>query len=185
MTVRCAGCGYEAAWHEQAAPHRCPLETADRNGRRGKWREPPPPGPASWSEVITRDIAARRAAEAAASAPVGPPRPPQVAARQPYGPAEVAGYQGRQAIGLGKLAASRGWRVRADYWRAGDGTESCAVRLRRADLRAVATWTRPPGKIGARSGWGADVAYGWRLGTLPARITHTDLERFIADENST
>lgn len=180
--MRCGACGYEAVWHEQAAPHRCPLETADRNGRRGKWREPPPPGPASWLEVIRHDRAARAAVELEAHAVAEPVGPPQVHARPPYGPGEFAGYQGRQAIGLGKLAATRGWQVEAAYWRAADGTEGCAVRLARADLRAVATWTRPPGKIGARSGWGADVAYGWRLGTLPARITHTDLERFVNEQ---
>lgn len=179
---RCAACGYEREpWHEFGTD-RCPPETADKNGRRGRFRPSPEPDLALWPEIIRRDVAARFAAiEAARVVHVPDPAlPPQVSARPPYGPGEFASYQGRQAAGLGRAASAAGWTVRAWYWRAADGTEGCAVSMSRGDLRAVATWTRPPGKLGGTSGWATDAAYGWRLGTMPATINTTDLGRIFS-----
>jgi hypothetical protein len=31
------------------------------------------------------------------------------------------------------------------------------------------------------SGWSAEAAYGWRIGTLPAAITHTQLLEVISE----
>ncbi len=130
------------------------------------------------------DCRARFAAMELARAPYVPDvvLPPQVRARPPYGRGEVACYQGKQAAGLGRAAAARGWSVGARYWRAHDGAEGCAVSLRRTDLAAVATWSRKAGNIGALSGWSADVAYGWRIGTMPARINHTNLVEMITND---
>jgi hypothetical protein len=67
--------------------------------------------------------------------------------------------------------------VEASYWRAHDGTEGCAVKLRKDDLYGVATWARPAGKIGTRAGWAADIAYAWRLDgkSMPVKVNHTQL----------
>lgn len=106
-------------------------------------------------------------------------RPPLIPARRPLGPAEIAGYQGKQAVGLGRAAAARGWLVEASYALEADGTEFCAVKLARGDLRAVATWTRPAGRQGGKSGWRAELAYGWQLGTMPVKLDVTKLETII------
>jgi hypothetical protein len=172
--THCGGCGYLARWHE-GPELRCPgLKTK-------RWQDPPPVDRSTWREILARDTAMRHAVYDARSAPHEPEiiLPPQVPARAPHGPGEIAGYQQRQALGLGRKAAASGWRVTAHYAMAADGAELSAVRLARDDLRAVATWRRAPGKVGSKSGWSADVAYGWRLGTMPAKINHTDLERFI------
>jgi hypothetical protein len=81
--------------------------------------------------------------------------PPLVSARLPAGPHEFADK--RQAGTLGRTAMALGWQVEPVYFRAHDGTEYSAVRLKRGSLRAVATWTRPPGE----SKWASDVAYAW------------------------
>jgi hypothetical protein len=175
----CAACGYGRHFHE-GDDLRCPAATADKNGRRGSWRDAPPPGPASWDEVIRRDIAERLGRELAerAKAREGalPPPPPIIPARPPAGPGEIAGYGGKQALGMGRKAAADGWAVAARYWMTHDRSEGCALMLRRGNLYAVATWTRKPGKAGTKSGWSADVAYGVQAGALPIKITHTYLE---------
>lgn len=178
--MRCAACGYGDELHEFGT-RRCPPETADKNGRRGRFRVPDPPDTRTWQQRIKDASAARAQAIEDARRPYVPEvvPPPQVPARAPQGPGEFAGYGGRQAVGLGKAAAAAGWRVAAFYARSHDGEEMCAVKLAKDDLRAVATWTRKAGNIGKASGWGADIAYGWRLGTMPARINHTDLEKII------
>lgn len=179
VTRRCAGCGYDVTTHDPDGT--CHASTADKNGRRGKFRDAPPDGPGDWREIMRRDYLARVAkyeAERAAYAPIVVP-PPQVPARPPAGPGEFAGYQGRQAVGLGRKAAAAGWAVEARYWRAHDGTEGCAVRMARDDLYAVATWSRKPGKQGSRSGWEADIAYGVRRGDAPVKLTHTQLEGVV------
>lgn len=181
MTVHCASCGYGPEWHERTGEHRCPPETADKNGRRGRWRTPDPPERLLWRDVMRRDWLARQAAHDAAYAPYEPEvvRPPLVPARAPQGPGELAGYGGRQALGLGRKAAAGGWAVEAHYWMTHDGTEGCAVRLTRDDLYAVATWSRKPGKVGSKSGWEAQDAYGVRRGDAPVKLTHTQLEGVI------
>jgi hypothetical protein len=178
--MSCATCGYHRDLHEPITL-KCPGEA------RGKFRDPPPIDTATYAQIIRRDVEARFAAIEAARAPYVPDvvLPPQVPARPPQGPGELARYGGKQALGLGRSGVDRGWAVDALYWRAHDGTEGCAVRLARDDLRAVATWTRKPGQIGKPSGWAADVAYGWRLGTMPIKINHTELERFVNDDDAT
>jgi hypothetical protein len=181
--IHCAGCGYPEDTHDPGT-RKCHPATGDKNGRRGTFRVPPPVDRSTWQEIVKRDVAARFAAIEAARAPYvppPPPRPPQVPARAPHGLGEVAGYQGRQAVGLGRAAIAAGWRVAAYYARGADGEEMSAVKLARGDLQAVAVWRRAAGNIGKRSGWSADVAFGWRIGTMPARINHTDLERLIND----
>lgn len=134
----------------------------------------------TWRQVIARDAARRKAAEAEAAQKrdVAPTPPPLIPARPPQSPLELAGYQGKQAIGLGRRAVAAGWQVGAAYWKAHDGTEGCAVTLAypAQGLRAVATWKRPAAKAGTMSGWGADVAYAWRQGEMPAQCNITDLE---------
>lgn len=180
MTVRCAGCGYAFETHDLGT-RRCHPATADKNGRRGTWREPPPVDRTPWHEIIARDSRARQAviddARRAYVPEVVPP--PRIPARPPRGPAELAGYQGKQAIGLGRRAAAAGWRVAAHYAMRHDGTEFCAVKMQRDDLYAVATWTRKPGNAGKTSGWAADIAYGVKAGTMPVKLTHTELERIF------
>lgn len=180
----CAGCGYaREPWHELGSL-KCPIETADKNGRRGKWRDPAPMDPyeANSAYVMRRDYLARMAAYDAAHAPYEPVvvPPPIVPARPPTGPGELAGYQGRQAVGLGRKAVAAGWLVEPWYWRAYDGTEGCAVKMLLGDLYAVATWERRPGQLGSKSGWSADLAYGVRRGDAPVRMTHTQLEGVVA-----
>jgi hypothetical protein len=110
-----------------------------------------------------------------------PHRPPQVRARSPLGPGEFAGYGGRQAVGLGRRGVLNGWGPTPLYWRSADGVEGCGVWLSKDPMRAVATWKRPAGKLGSKSGWGADIAYAWRTdsGTFPVKLTHTELEGLL------
>ncbi len=177
MIRRCAGCGYHSDVHE-VATRRCP-------GQSGKFREAAPDDPALWPEIIRRDTRARFAVMEAARVVYVPEvvAPPQVPARAPYGPGELASYQGRQAVGLGRAAAARGWAVSAHYWRSANGTEGCAVKIWRRDLRAVATWKRPPGQLGKASGWAGDVAYAWRAGGMPKQVKHTDLVEMITNDD--
>jgi len=181
--MRCGACGYFLDVHD-AITRKCPIETADKNGRRGAFRAPAPPAPPrTWRQIMHDDAAARAAAYDAAHRPYMPEpvRAPQVPARAPRGPAEIAGYQGKQAVGLGRRAVAAGWRAAAYYWRAHDGVEGCAVKLIRGDLFAVATWTRQGGRQGSGSGWKADIAYGVQAGEMPIKINHSDLERIISD----
>jgi hypothetical protein len=177
----CASCGYGPEWHEQTGEHRCPPETADKNGRRGKWRTPDPPVHLDYRAIMRRDWLARQAADAAAHVEYEPEvvPPPLIPARAPTGPTELASYQGRQALGMGRQAALAGWAVSAHYWKAYDGSEGCAVKMWRDDLYAVATWKRKPAKAGTKSGWEADIAYGVRRGDAPVKLTHTQLEGVI------
>lgn len=178
--MRCASCGYGAEWHELGT-QKCPIETADRNGRRGRWKDAPPIDHSDYRTIMRRDWLARQAAYEALHAPYVPVviPPPRIPARSPNGPHELAGYAGRQAIGLGRKAVAAGWRVTAHYAMRHDGEEFCAIKMQRADLFAVATWTRKPGKQGGKSGWEADIAYGVRRGDAPVKLTHTQLEGVI------
>jgi hypothetical protein len=102
-------------------------------------------------------------------------QPPRVRARAPQGPAEFADK--RQAGTLGRLALGRGWRAKAWYWQAADGTETCCLQLEREPLRAVVTWTRAPGV----ASWASGVAYGWRtdLERIPENVGHRRLSELI------
>jgi len=177
---RCGACGYDLSTHDPGGA--CHIATADKNGRRGKWKPAASDDRAPWHEIIRRDALKRAADYAAAHATYEPTviPPPRIPARAPRGPGEIAGYGGRQAVGLGKKAAAAGWRVAAYYAMRHDGEEFCAVKMARDDLFAVATWTRKPGNQGTKGGWGADIAYGVRRGDAPIKMTHTQLEGVIA-----
>jgi hypothetical protein len=176
--MHCAGCGYLFAFH-QVGTGRCPAD--EGFAKTASYRRPPPIDRTEWREIMRRDYRARVAAYEAAHAPYVPVvvPPPLVPARPPQGPHELASYQGRQAAGLGKRAAAAGWAVSAHYWQVHDGSEGCAVKMAKADLFAVATWKRKPGKQGSKSGWEADIAYGVRRGDAPVKLTHTQLEGVI------
>lgn len=153
-----------ALWHGKPCP-----------GRRSK---------ASGEWLLLRRGTYKQASPIATVGPTAPDDvalPPQVPARAPLTPGEYAGYGGRQAVGLGRAGVALGWLVTAHYWRAGDGTEGCAVKLSKGPLRAVATWGRSPGKQGSKSGWTADVAYAWRVDVrrAPTKVTHTELLELI------
>jgi len=172
-TQHCAGCGYLRVYHEG---DRCPgLKTKT-------FQVPPPIVETDWREILERDARVRAAALAARTAVALPsvPAQPRVPARPPLNHGEFARGQGRQALGLGRRAIEAGWDVSPWYWLAGDGTEGCAVKLAKDDLRAVATWQRPPGMLGSSKGWAADVAYAWRVGSMPVKVTHTRLGELIA-----
>lgn len=155
-----------------AAPGRWAIEY------RGDYRAPQPYDRTLWREILARDAAARHADAEEAERPWEPEEvaPPLVPARAPQSKAEFAAGKGKQARGLGRLAIDAGWQVEARYWKAGDGTEGSAVRLRKGPLRAVATWIRKPGKT-----WVADAAYGWMLGSgdIPAKLSITKLEGVV------
>lgn len=149
-----------------------------------RFKPPAPRDARTWDQILADDARRRREAVALAAAVRLPDavRAPQVPARPPGAAGEFASWQGKQAAGLGRRAAEAGWDAEARYWRAGDGSEGCAVRLRRADVRAVATWRRRAGQLGAESGWKADVAYLWREpsdGRFPTNVTHMELQEFI------
>lgn len=182
MTGRCGACGYFAETH--GIDGRCHPATADRNGRRGSWRPAPEPVPdVGWREIMSLEAAARRVESDAGRAAYEPPAPtpPQVPARRPAGPGEIAGAGTRkQATKLGRVAIDAGWIVEAVYWRAYDGTEGCALRLAGpGGVRAVATWARKPGNLGALTGWSADIAYAWRPGDMPAKVNHSQLDELL------
>jgi hypothetical protein len=171
--MNCARCGYLREFHDVAG--HCPgMKTA-------KWADPGPVDPALWREIMARDAAARlRAIEddkRTWQPPVVPP--PLIPARVPLSAAEYAGFRGKQAVGLGRKAIDRGWSVTPLYWMAGSGAEGCGVWILRNDLRALATWDRAAGLAGGKSGWRADIAYAWRTGAIPTKLTHTDLEAII------
>lgn len=166
--------------------HPCPGRRSTGEASRGKWlvlrqgnyKPPVPEAPRREWFGLSVPIVEPKTKEIVAPEPAGPPR---VAARPPLSPGEFAGYGGRQAVGLGRKAIGRGWDLSPWYWMAADGSEGCAIRLARGRLRAVVTWKRASGRAGEKSGWSADVAYGWTTdGTgFPVQITHTQLEGFI------
>jgi hypothetical protein len=168
--------------------HPCPGRRSTGETTAGKWLgvrqgkfkpQPEPERRRMWYGLSVPDLRPDEVVEQVVTGP------PQVAARPPVGPGEFAGYQGKQAVGLGRKATERGWDARGWYWRAFDGVEGCAVALRKGVLRAVATWTRAAGKQGGKSGWGADVAYGWRtdIPGFPMQLTHTQLEGLISEDS--
>lgn len=171
----CAGCGYDRVFHG-LGNLRCP------EAKTAKFREAVAEPRKEWLGLsVPLSPAELKARAAAADVPVVVSGPPQVPARPPLDPGEFAGYQRKQAVGLGRQAVAAGWDVRPLYWRSHDGTEGCGVWLVKGVMRAVATWQRKPGKLGAKSGWSADVAYAWRADVerFPTNLNHTDLERFI------
>lgn len=107
-------------------------------------------------------------------------QPPRVRARAPQGPAEFADK--RQAGTLGRLALGRGWRVKAWYWQAADGTETCCLQLEREPLRAVVTWHRVATEDAWQpASWASGVAYAWRtdLERIPENVGHRRLSELI------
>lgn len=203
--AHCARCGYLVQYHDIAK--RCPgLKT-------GRWQDADPIDRTTWREIMARDLAARIMAheldpekwrngtpeakrklflQATRIVTGAEPDPrtlqviegePMVPARPPRSPYEFAAYQGRQAAGLGRQAVAAGFQVAPIYWRAGDGSEGCAVKGRRAQTFAfVATWKRPAGRSGTTAGWGADIAYVWNPQDrthMPSKITHTQLEEML------
>lgn len=166
--------------------HPCPGRRSKSEANGGTWlvlrqgRFKPPPEPEvrrEWFGLLVPVIETepKRAAEPVVVLP------PEVPARPPQGPGEFAGYAGKQAVGLGRAAMDKGWELSPWYWRAGDGSEGCAVRLAKGPLRAVATWKRAAGKQGSKSGWSSDVAYAWRtdVDRFPSEVTLTQLEGLI------
>jgi hypothetical protein len=186
--MRCAGCGYPDAVHE-IGTLKCPQETADKNGRRGKFRAPEDVPRRDWHglSIPLTDAEIKAAVVRATGAAPVTTGPPQVPARPPLSPGEFAGGSGnKQATKLGRHAIAGEWSVVPLYWRAHDGAEGCGVWLARDDLRALATWKRPPGGVGKLTGWAADLAYAWRTGAgrAPTKLNHTDLERLISDSTT-
>lgn len=188
--IHCASCGYPRSTHDLGSL-RCHPATADRNGRRGTWKDPPPPDTALWPEIMARDAAAARAAIEAARRPYEPEAvpPPRVPARAPRGPDEFAtSNRGMSAAKLGRHAVAAGWLAEPWYWQEHDGKEGCAVKLAKGPLRAVALWSRPAAKTGGAAGWATEYAYAWRTDfpdRFPVKITITDLERFLDDDPET
>jgi len=182
--MHCASCGYPFRFHDLGT-NRCPIESADINGRRGTWRVPRPADPALYPEIMRRDAMARRAEDEEAKRPYEPPPPPQIAARAPQGPTEYAtSNRGMSAVKLGRLAMDAGWEVEPWYWKEHDGTEGCALRLAQGALRAVAVWSRTLANAGGATGWKAEYAYAWRadVARFPARLNITDLENLLNDQ---
>lgn len=181
---RCAACGYFEEFHDLGTL-KCPRETADVNGRRGTFREYVPERRFDWFGLSVpyskKQLDAMADAERLAEDVVT--GPPQVPARPPLCPGEIAGgKRNAAAIKLGRLAIAAHWTVAPLYWRAADGREGCGVWLSRGDLRALATWKRAAGNVGALTGWEGDRAYAWRTsGTQPVtRINLTQLEGLIS-----
>lgn len=109
------------------------------------------------------------------AAPPVPPAP-LVTARPPYGPDEIAGGTG-QALFIGRKARAAGFDVEPVYYRGGDGTHYCALRLRRGRGRAVATWKREA----AGKSWATDAVYAWADGEPDSlrKINVTTLSEMI------
>lgn len=186
MVDRCASCGYPRSTHDLGSL-RCHPATADKNGRRGTFKVPPPPDTALYPEIMRRDAEAARRAIEDARKPYEPEvvPPPRVPARPPSGPAEYAtSNRGLSAARLGRYAVGLGWLAEPWYWQEHSGAEGCAVKLARSDLRAVAVWSRSAADAGGAAGWKAGYAYAWRAGAnrIPTKLTITDLERLIHDE---
>lgn len=187
-------CGATPAEHAPNCPGKAPSEATGLlpTLRRGTFdpapaREEPAwrPGPhaAAAAALVCfpmrsewQAIAAKMAADVVRSLS------PQVVARAPQGPSEIAGAGSKkQATKLGRAAVAAGWQVESAYWRAGDGTEGCALRLARGDVRAVALWQRKPGNVGSLVGWSAAEAYVWRLGVpgFPTKIAHAEVDDLL------
>lgn len=170
-----------ALWEGVPCPGRRSKEGAWLRLRQGTFREPAAPAALrEWHGMLVPVLVAGLDTDDAPGGELA--SPPQVPARPPYVPGEIAGAGGgKQATKLGRLAQEAGWQVSALYWRAGSGIEGCALRLARNDLRIVMTWKRPAGKVGSTTGWGADVAYAWRLnsGSFPAKLPHTQVEGLL------
>lgn len=173
--MHCASCGYPEAYHDLGT-QRCPRETADRNGRRGTFKAPPPPALRHpW-------FGGPPAPQRVAAEPAGPTPPPLVPARPPLSPAEYStSNRGMSAVRLGRKALDLGWDVSPWYWQAYDRAEGCALRLSKGPLRAVALWSRPAAEAGKLTGWKTEYAYAWRvdIGRAPTRMTLTELEGLI------
>jgi len=185
---RCASCGYDRDTHDPGTL-KCHPATADKSGRRGTFKVPPPVDRTLWRERMALDAAAAREAIEAARRPYVPEvvPPPLVPARLPRGPAEYAtSNRGMSAAKLGRKAVALGWLVEPAYWREHDGKEGCAVRLARGELRAVALWSRPAGAAGTLAGWETGYAYAWRADAtdrFPTKLTITALEGLINDHD--
>lgn len=180
---RCAGCGYYDEYHDLGT-RRCPIETADVNGRRGTFREDVPVPRRDWHglQKILSEAELKAALIGATRREPEGPRTPQVPARPPLRPEEIAGGgKNAQATKLGRIAMAADWSVSALYWRDAGGVEGCGVWLAKEPLRALALWKRAAGQVGAVSGWLVDIAYAWRTDAerMPTKLTHTDLGRLI------
>jgi len=187
--MRCA-CGYDEAWHQDG---RCPLcacgklpgehlAMADPPSpllcehdfvqmcpgkprtaagklprlRQGKLRAPAPP------EVYRLHASG---AYVPVVEPEAAPEPlavePRVPLRDTYALDEIS----KQAMTLGKLAAAAGWAVDPLYGVTGAGVEVSALRMRRGDLRALASWERAPG-----GSWRTAGGWGWLQGGRPVAL---------------
>lgn len=179
-------CGSPPLLHDGRALYQgvpCPGRRSKTSGawlllRQGTFRPAEPvPARREWFGLLVPVIEAAEVVDE-----VRPHLPPRVPARPPQGPHEFAGAGGgKQGSKLGRAAVALGWRVEPWYWRAGDGSEGCAVRLAKGVLRAVALWSRPADLAGQKTGWKAGAAYAWRtdVARFPTKLTHTDLERLI------
>lgn len=183
--MHCASCGYPFRFHDLGTS-RCPIETADSAGRRGSWKVPLPADAALYPEIMRRDAERRRREDDEARRPYEAPPPPLIPARPPQSPREYAtSNRGLSAVKLGRAAQDAGWDVEPWYWKAADGAEGCALRLRKGELRAVATWKRSAANAIAAgtTGWSTDEAYAWRIDVprCPTKMNITDLEKLIND----
>jgi hypothetical protein len=167
---------------------KCHPATADKNGRRGTFKVPPPVDRTLWRERMALDAAAAREAIEEARKPYEPEvvPPPIVPARPPRGPHEYASSnRGMSAVKLGRHALAAGWVVEPAYWMAHDHSEGCALRLAKGTMRAVALWSRTAANAGGAAGWKAEYAYAWRsdwTDRFPVKLNITDLERFLDDD---
>lgn len=191
--VRCV-CGYPRSLHEVTG--RCPLcacgklPTEHVDGvcpgkpltaagnlptlRRGSFREPAPDPPRrEWLgmtiPMTESELLDRVAGAVPGSRIVAEPRVP---ARHTVTLDEIA----PRALPLGNAAADRGWSVVPWYWQAGDGVETSALVMFRAELRAVAYWNRAPG-----ASWKTGGARAWRDGEWPVAVPVTQLVKIIQE----
>lgn len=202
--MRCGACGYDEALHEQdghcplcacgAFPREhlavayppapipadkrevvmhCPGKGPGTSGRppklrRGSFREPSPPPPyrlhaGGFYVPVLEDeppVAYTSVLE------------PRVPLRDTYALSEIA----PRAMGLGKAAAALGWAVDPLYGVTGLGVEVSALRMRRSELRALASWERPEG-----GSWKASGGWGWRVGEPPVAVGVTQLGKTIRE----
>lgn len=146
--------------------------------RRATFREPEPEqARRDWFGLLVPvvETKAERQVEVEIGPPIVPARPPLTAAEY------ATSNRGMSAVKLGRKARELGWAVAPAYWVGFDHSEGCALRLAKAELRAVALWRRPAADAGKLTGWKTDVAYAWRIDVarFPTKLTHTDLERLI------
>jgi len=161
----------------------CPGRRSKTSGewlllRQATFREPAPPDARrEWFGLLVPVIEA-----AEHEVVVERVAPPLVPARPPLAATEFASTnRGMSAAKLGRKARELGWDVEPSYWVGFDGSEGCAVKFAKGELRAVALWRRAAADAGKLTGWKTDVAYAWRMGAgrYPTKVTHTDLERLI------